>query len=138
MTSKNKIAVYLDVEKYIEINPPLAKNTGNISRGSCKSGKPTSAHARVCLQDLQVPREYSCILNKGRLIYLLHLQKGLFLPFMTSQSDVNDTLTLRHLFCFWRDLVPFNIRKDLSPLRKLSLLSSSKITKNSIKIAMKM
>ena len=41
----------------IEINPPLVKYTGNISRGSCKSGKQTSAHARVCLQDLQVPRE---------------------------------------------------------------------------------
>ena len=61
-----------------------------------------------------------------------------FLPFMMSKSDVNDTLMLRHLFCFLRDLVRFNIRKDLSPLRKLSLLSSSKITKNSIKIAMKM
>ena len=32
----------------------------------------------------------------------------------------------------------FNVRKDLSPLWKLSLLSSSKITKNSIKIASKM
>ena len=98
-----------------------------------------SAHARVCLQDLQVLREiFSVILTKGRLIYILHLQKCPFSPFMTSQSDVNDTLTLRHLFCFWRDLVYFNVRKDLSPLRKLSLLSSSKITKNSIKIAMKM
>ena len=125
--------------KYIEINPPLVKNTANISRVSCKSGKQTSAHARVCLQDLQVPREiFPVFLTKGRLIYIIHLQKCPFLLFMTSQSDVNDTLTLRHLFCFWRDLVRFNVRKDLSPLRKLSLLSSSKITKNSIKIAMKM
>ena len=38
----------------IEINPPLVDETGNISRGSCKSGKQTSAHAQVCLQDLQV------------------------------------------------------------------------------------
>ena len=76
--------------------------------------------------------------RKGRFIYILHLQKCPFLTFMTSQIDVNGTLTLRHLFCFWRDLVRFNVRKDLSPLRKLSLLSSSKITKNSIKIAMKM
>ena len=38
---------------------------------------------------------------------------------MTSRNDVNDTLTLRHLFCFWRDSVHFNVRKDLSPLRKL-------------------
>ena len=124
---------------YIEINPPLVKNTGNISRGSCKSGKQKSAHARVCLQDLQVPREiFPVFLTKGRLIYILHLQKCPFLPFMTSQSDVNDTLTLRHLFCFWRDLVRLNVRKDLSPLGKLSLLSSSKVTENSIKIAMKM
>ena len=42
---------------YIEINPSLVENTGNIPRGSCKSCKQTSAHARVCLQDLQVPRE---------------------------------------------------------------------------------
>ena len=79
---------------------------------------------------------YSTVfLTKGRLIYILHLLKCPFLPLMTSQSDVNDTLTLRHLFCFWRDLVRFNFRKDFSPLRKLSLLSSSNITKNSIKIA---
>ena len=124
--------------QYLEINPPLVNNTGNISVGSCKSGKETSAHVRVCLQDFQVPREiFPVFLTKGRLIYILHLQKCPFLPFMTSQSNVNDTLTLRHLFCFWRDLVRFNVRKDLSPLRKLSLLSSSKITKNSIKIAMK-
>ena len=85
----------------IEINPPLVKNAGNISRGSCKSGKQTSAHARVCLQDLQVPREkFPVFLTKGRLIYILHdLQNCPFLPFMTSQSDVNDTLTLVHL-CF--------------------------------------
>ena len=132
------LAGYL--KKYIEINSPLVKNTGNISRGSCKSGKQTSAHARVCLQDLQVPREiFLEFLTKGRLIYILHLhlQKCPLLPFMTFQSDVNDTLTLRHLFCFWRHLVRFNVRKDLS-LRKLSLLSSSKITRNSNKIAMKM
>ena len=81
---------------------------------------------------------FPVFLIKGRLIYIFHLQKCPLLPFITSQSDVNDTLTLRHLFCFWRDFVRFNVRKDLSPLRKLSLLSSSKITKNSIKIAMKM
>ena len=64
-----------NVDDYIEINPPLVKNTGNISRGSCKSGKQTSAHARVCLQDLQVPREiFPVFLTKGRLIYILHLQ----------------------------------------------------------------
>ena len=45
-------------DKKIEINPPLVENTGNISRGSCKSCKQTSAHAQVCLQDLQVPREF--------------------------------------------------------------------------------
>ena len=96
-------------------------------------------HAQVCLQGLQVSREiFPVFLTKGRLIYILHLQKCPFLPFVMSRNDVNDTLTLRHLFCFWRDLVPFNVRKDLSPLRKLPLLSSSKITKNSIKIAMKM
>ena len=95
-----------------------------------QSGKQTSAHAGVCFQDLQVPREiFPVFLTKGRLIYILHLQKCPFLPFMTPQSDVNDTLTLRHLFCFWRDLVRFNVRKDLSPLRKLSLLSSSTILK---------
>ena len=49
-------AMFVD-RLYIEINPPLVENTGNISRGSCKSGKQTSAHARVCLQDLQVSRE---------------------------------------------------------------------------------
>ena len=32
--------------KYIEINPPLIKNTGNISRGSC---------ALVSLSDFQTP-----------------------------------------------------------------------------------
>ena len=74
---------------------------------------------------------------KGRLIYILHLQNCPFSLFMTSQSDVNDTLTLRYLFCFWRDLVHFNVRKELYSLRKLSLLSSSKIIKDSIKIAMK-
>ena len=96
-------------------------------------------HARVCLQDLQVPREiFPVFLTKGRLIYILHLQKCPFLPFVTSRNDVNDTLTLRHVLCFWRDLVRLNVRKDLSALRKLPLLSSSKITKNSIKIAMKM
>ena len=116
----------------------MVKNTGNISRGGCESGKQTSAQARVCLQDLQVPREILPVfLTNGRLIYILHLQKCPILPFMTSQSDVNDTLTLHHLFCFWRNLVYLNVRKDLSSLRKLSLLSSSKITKNSIKIAMK-
>ena len=96
--------------QYIEINPPLVNNTGNISLGSCKSGKQTSAHVRVCLQDLQVSREiFPVFLTKGRLIYLLHLQKCPFLPFMRFQSNVNDTLTLRHLFCFWRDLVRFNV-----------------------------
>ena len=69
---------------YIEINPPLVENTGNISRGSCKLCKHTSAHARICLPDLQVPREiFSVFLTQGRLIYKLHLQKCLFLPFMT-------------------------------------------------------
>ena len=83
---------------------------------------------------LQVRREiFPVFFTKGRLIYILYLQKYPFLPFVTSQNDVNDTLTLCHLFCFWRDLVRFNVRKDLSPLRKLPLLSSSKITKNSIK-----
>ena len=96
-------------------------------------------HARVCLQDLQVPREiFPVFLTKGRLIHILHLQKCQFLPYVTSRNDVNDTLMLRHLFCFWRDLMRFNVQKDLSPLRKLPLLSFSKITKNSIKIAMKM
>ena len=107
----------------------------------CKSGKQTSAHARVSLQDLQVPREiFPVFFAKGRLIYILHvhLQKCPFLPFVTSKNDVNHTLTLRHLYCFWRDLVRFNVRKDLSPIRKVPLLSSSKITKNSIKIATKM
>ena len=84
---------------------------------SCKSGKQTSAHARVCLQDLQVPREiFPVFLMKGRLIYILHLQECPFLPLVTSRNDVNDTLTLRHLFCFWRGLVRFNVRKTLSPL----------------------
>ena len=51
----------------IEINPPLDKNTGNISREDCKSGIQTSAHARVCLQDLQDSREiFLVILAKGR------------------------------------------------------------------------
>ena len=68
-------------------------------------------------------KHFFVFLTKGRLI------------FMTSQSDVDDTLALPHLFCF---LARFNFRKDLSPLRKLSLLSYSKITKNSIKKAMKM
>ena len=57
-------------------------------------------------------------LTKSRLGYILHLQKCPFLPFVTSRNDVNDTLTIRHLFCFWRDLVRFNVRKDLSSLRK--------------------
>ena len=79
-----------------------------------------SAHARVCLQDLQVPREiFPVFLTKGRLLYMLHLQKCPSLPFVTSRNDLNDTLTLRDLFCFWYDLVRFNFRKDLSPLRKL-------------------
>ena len=63
-------------------------------------------------------------LTKGRLIYILHLQKCPFLSFMSSKSGVNDSLTLRHLYCFWRDLVRFNVRKELSPLRKLIILSS--------------
>ena len=63
----------MTTEGYTEINPPLFKNTGNISRESCKSGKQTSAHARVCLQDLQVSREiFPVFLTKGRLIYLLY------------------------------------------------------------------
>ena len=71
--------------QYIEINPHLVKDTGNISRGSCKSGKQTSAHARVCLQDLQVPMEiFPVFLTKGRLIYILYLQKCPFLPSMAS------------------------------------------------------
>ena len=48
-----------------EINPPLVKNTGNIFQEDCKSGKQTSVHARVCLQDLQYSRE----------IFLLFWQK---------------------------------------------------------------
>ena len=69
----------------IEIIPPLVENPGNISRGSCKSCKQTSAHARVSLQDLQVPREiFPVFLTQGRLIFLLHLQKCPFLPFMTA------------------------------------------------------
>ena len=60
-----------DYNKKIEINQHLVKNTGNISRGSCKSGKQTSAHARVCVQDLQDPREIVPVfLTKGRLIYI--------------------------------------------------------------------
>ena len=87
------------MKDYLEINPPLVKNTGNISRGSCKSFKQTSAHARVCLHDLQVQREIVPVfLTTGRLIYILHLQKCPILPFMTSQSDINDILMLRHLF----------------------------------------
>ena len=59
---------------FIMINPPLVENTGNISRGSCKSCKQTSAHVRVCLQDLQVPREiFPVFLTQGRLVYILHL-----------------------------------------------------------------
>ena len=55
----------------------MVENTVNISRGSCKSCKQTSAHARVCLQDLQVPREiFPVFLTQGRLIYILHLQKN--------------------------------------------------------------
>ena len=108
----------------------MVKNTGNISRGSCKSGKQTSAHARVCLQDLQVPREiFPVFLTKRRFIYILHLQKCPFLPFMVPQSDVNYTLTLRHLFCFWRDLVRFNFRKDLSPLRNYPFYHPRKLLK---------
>ena len=85
----------------MEINPPLGKNTENISRGSCKSGKQTSGHARVCLQDFQVPREiFPVFITKGRFIYILHLQKCPFLNLMTSQIDVNDNLTLRHLISF--------------------------------------
>ena len=58
------------MEGKVEINPPLIKNIGNISRGSCKSSKQMSAHARVCLLDLQVPREFfPAFLIKGRLIY---------------------------------------------------------------------
>ena len=72
-----------------------------------------SVHAQVCLQALQVPRViFPVFLTKGRLIYILHLQKCPFLPFMTSQSDANDTLMLRILFCFWCDLVRFNFRKE--------------------------
>ena len=66
-----KRKIFLRKEHYIEINPPLVKNTGNISRGSCKSDKQTSAHARVCLQDLQVPREmFPVFFIKGGLIYI--------------------------------------------------------------------
>ena len=35
-----------------------------------------SAHARLCLQDLQVPREiFPVFLTKGRLIHILHFTK---------------------------------------------------------------
>ena len=53
MLMKDKIMF----DHYIKINPPLVKDTGNISRESCKSGKQTSAHVRNCIQDLQVSRE---------------------------------------------------------------------------------
>ena len=50
------------------------KNAGNISQEVCKSGKQTSAHAQVCLQDLQDSREiFLVFLAKGRLVYILHL-----------------------------------------------------------------
>ena len=68
------------------------------------------------------------ILTKGRLIYILNLQKCLLL------RTVFDVLTLCHLL----DVVRFNFLKDLSPLKKLRLLSSSKNTEICIKIASKM
>ena len=49
---------------YIEINPPLVKNTGNISQEIYKSGKQTSVHAQVCLQDLQDSREIFAVFGQ--------------------------------------------------------------------------
>ena len=51
------------------------------------------------------------------------------LPYVTSRNDVNDTLMLRHLFCFWRDLMRFNGQKDLSPLRKSLLHRNSTVAR---------
>ena len=42
---------------YIEINPSVVKNNGNISRESCKSNKQMSANAQIYLYDLQVSLE---------------------------------------------------------------------------------
>ena len=60
----------------------------------------------------------SCIFNKRKINLYITFTKMSVLPFVTSQNDVNDTLMLHHLFCFWRDLVRFNVQKVLSPLRK--------------------
>ena len=82
----------------MEINPPLVRNKGTISRECCKSDKQTGAHVRVCLQDLKVSRErFPVFLTKGRLFCILHLKMSI-LTFLTPRNDVIKTLTYSHLF----------------------------------------
>ena len=59
---------------------------------------------------------------------------------MASENDVISTVTLRHLYQFWRVMVRNNVRKELFPrlkgvfpLGKLPFLFPFKITKNSIR-----
>ena len=63
---------------------------------------------------------------------MTHLYEWIFYSNTLPYFDVTSFAVLR------RDLVHFNILKDLFPLRKLPVLSSWNITKNSIKIALKM
>ena len=72
-----------------EINPPVVK-IQELFPESSKSGKETSAHAQVCLQDLQVSREIFLVLvflTTGRIIKILHLQKCTFLPFFDAMKQ---------------------------------------------------
>ena len=41
-----------------------------------------------------------------------------FLAFLTSENDVNCTVTLRHLSRFWLVMVRVNVRKELFPSLK--------------------
>ena len=85
-----------------------------MSQESCKSSKQTNANARVCLYDWQVSREiFPVFSSKDILTYILHLLNWPFLAFLTSENDVVLTVTLHHLFQFWRAMVRYYVRKEL-------------------------
>ena len=62
----------------------LVENTG----GSCKLCKQTSAHARVCLQDLQVPREIFPVFSTQGIGHFQSIKTDNWLNFLKTTNAI--------------------------------------------------
>ena len=93
-----------------------------IPRESCKSGKQTSAHVQICLQDFQVSREMFLFFKKRKIILYTNrvMRKSTFCIYENKDTYLlcgNRTAYQRLCFCYIDSTIPLLSKSKISSLQ---------------------